>query len=536
MDPLSIASGCAGIMGAIVKTSSTIREFVRDVREARGQLSTTAQQLTELEMTISLIKDDHDAESGSFAEHMPDSVTKQTATVIQSCRDVLGELDTVMDKYHPRKHRTPLKWAFKGKDEVAALNKQLEAHSRTLQMSLEISTLIISKSIKTDTVALGVVSGQIKDDTGHIRDDTGKILQEIDELRGLVSQQLPDHVRARIDIMENYLDSLTEYAETVIDSVDRDNSPHGYDTPVSLSPRPVADEDPFRDDCRNGPSSLPVDETSMPSPMQGAVHEGLLPCEVVNPGSPVSLVLLGPTNSHKTSLVNLLNRLATNYRRAVDISNVSKFGVEAHDLEIPLSDYVLVDTATGAEIGDTLGLREWTCSPLGSKSSVRLRNPDAVRLNIRLVDTPGFTNNIIRGGLRGTDPKIMELVLKSLAAHSNDDWEKRLFAVTFFHSTGSSNQTPFRTSSKNTLNFYQRSMPALLSSIKIARVESFGKLFPLSEDPEQTVLEPPYFFIDSRLRMSDTYAQLVSYNEAYRFLLFLAQSGPKPLLKDYPGP
>lgn len=47
----------------------------------------------------------------------------------------------MMDKYNPRKHRTPLKWAFKGKDEVAALNKQLEAHSRTLQMSLEISTL-----------------------------------------------------------------------------------------------------------------------------------------------------------------------------------------------------------------------------------------------------------------------------------------------------------------------------------------------------------------------------------------------------------
>lgn len=143
MDPLSITSGCVGIMGAIVKTSSTIREFVRDVRESRSQLGGTAHQLAELEMTISLVKDDHNAENGSFADHMPESVTRQTATVIQSCRDVLDELDTTMDKYNPRKHRTPLKWAFKGKDEVAALNKQLEAHPRTLQISLEISTLCV---------------------------------------------------------------------------------------------------------------------------------------------------------------------------------------------------------------------------------------------------------------------------------------------------------------------------------------------------------------------------------------------------------
>ena len=128
-------------MGAIVKTSSSIRQFVRTVREARGQLSITAQQLAELEMTISLIGDDHAAETGNVC--MPEAVTRQTAAVIQSCRDVLSELDTVIDQYDPRSHRAPLKWAFKGKDEVEALNKQLEAHSRTLQMSLEVSTLCV---------------------------------------------------------------------------------------------------------------------------------------------------------------------------------------------------------------------------------------------------------------------------------------------------------------------------------------------------------------------------------------------------------
>jgi hypothetical protein len=66
---------------------------------------------------------------------------------------------------------------------------------------------------------LGIVSNEIKDDTKQLRKDTEQILDEIDKLRSLVSHQLPGHAQGRIDIMEKYLDSLTTYAETAIDTL-----------------------------------------------------------------------------------------------------------------------------------------------------------------------------------------------------------------------------------------------------------------------------------------------------------------------------
>ncbi|KAK3313994.1 hypothetical protein B0H66DRAFT_643453 [Apodospora peruviana] len=182
MDPFSITAGCVGIMASIERTFVAIRDFVRDVREARGELSTTTRHLSELKMTISLINNGHtpDPAASSAPTPVPESITLQTVTVIGSCRDIIGELDVLMDKYSPRCHRTPLKWALTGKNDVSSLNKQLEAHARTLAMVLEISTLAVSKSIKADTRALGVISD-------------------------------------RIDIIERYLGSLTGYTESVVD-------------------------------------------------------------------------------------------------------------------------------------------------------------------------------------------------------------------------------------------------------------------------------------------------------------------------------
>ena len=147
MDPFSLTAGCVGIISGIAQTSAAIREFVRDVREARGDLSATARHLTELEMTISLINDDHNSDHGngtaSVSGLIPESMTPQTAAVIRSCRDILGAVDALMDRYNPRRHRTALKWALKGKNDASALNRQLEAHTRTLGMTLEISVLSV---------------------------------------------------------------------------------------------------------------------------------------------------------------------------------------------------------------------------------------------------------------------------------------------------------------------------------------------------------------------------------------------------------
>jgi hypothetical protein len=116
------------------------------VREAQRELGATARHLSDLEITINLIKDDHEPNSSETLEasaHVPESIRAQTAMVIENCRGIITELDTLLDKHDPARHRTALRWALAGKDDVSALNKQLEAHTRTLAMALEISNLYV---------------------------------------------------------------------------------------------------------------------------------------------------------------------------------------------------------------------------------------------------------------------------------------------------------------------------------------------------------------------------------------------------------
>ncbi|KAB5583144.1 hypothetical protein GE09DRAFT_292061 [Coniochaeta sp. 2T2.1] len=578
MDPLSVASGCVGIMGAIVKTSSTIRQFVRDVREARGQLSTTAQQLAELEMTISLIEDDHNTETDTVC--MPETVTKQTAAVIQSCLQVLGELDTVMDQYNPRSHRAPLKWAFKGKDEVAALNRQLEAHSRTLQMSLEVSTLVTTKSIKTDTVTLGVVTGQIKEDTGHIRDDTGTILQEIDELRGLVARQLlPEHLHTRIDIIDNYLESLTEYVETTIDSADfvgehsLNNEARHHELPVQRST--VV----FRPKTDNGYQQTKSTDLAARYDLPASVSDRIprflddrstwgqqKPKRFVNPHSPVSLLLVGPSQSGKSAFINRLIRLATNdVRMAAEGDGAGRCTpkVTTYDLEIPITEYSLVRDSTGTQpysSDDFSSFDDYESLFAPRRYSVKPLNPDPPLLKLRLIDTPGFDTPQDAGDKE---------VLESLSSGIRDLREfllpyykvgaQYVHAVAFVYSARGASKSPaFSTDGllSSLLGVHHRLLPwsffllthwqpgdvvgmrgtrrlnsemasggseNLLGSLKRVRSEEeFGH----TDSAAAPTGPPTHFLIDSQPRLDEpdgSYAELRSRNTVYEILRSLEE-------------
>ncbi|KAK3386713.1 hypothetical protein B0H63DRAFT_139861 [Podospora didyma] len=221
MDPFSITAGCVGILAAVGETSISIINFIRDVRDAREDLLATSRQLAELSITINLIRDDHTTDGGNVTKFIPASINAQTTTVIKSCHEVLDEIDALLDKYRRRRLPTSWTWASTGKKEIAGLNKQLDAHMRTLVMVIELSTTIVAKSIKVDTAALGLASEQIKDDTAHIRQETGQILSGIDRLKNRLSpgspfDQLPEHVQGRLEIITRYLESLTDYAESSV--------------------------------------------------------------------------------------------------------------------------------------------------------------------------------------------------------------------------------------------------------------------------------------------------------------------------------
>ena len=52
MDPLSIAAGCVGLLGAIAKTTAVVIDFIRACREARTDLSGITRELSDLYLVL----------------------------------------------------------------------------------------------------------------------------------------------------------------------------------------------------------------------------------------------------------------------------------------------------------------------------------------------------------------------------------------------------------------------------------------------------------------------------------------------------
>ncbi len=248
--------------------------------------------------------------------------------------------------------------------------------------------------MKTDTLALRVVSGQIKDDTTQLRRDTEQILSDMSMLKlGLASQRLEDHAhQGRINIMERYLDSLTDYCtESVMDSIDRngesvaesdDENGDGPFGPV-LTPRP-----------RQTPSTTTVGETGVELDMSRVpqftdVEEPSSrpprPSEWTFPRHSVSVLVLGPPGHGKSSFIRRLMHLPGQPTGGLvqPPTGPRVLGqVAVCEAEVSTSEYHFVHKATGEPVSSA----EAESNARRAGFEFNLANPYASRVKLRLVE------------------------------------------------------------------------------------------------------------------------------------------------------
>ncbi|KAK0724296.1 hypothetical protein B0H67DRAFT_567601 [Lasiosphaeris hirsuta] len=218
MDPFSLIAGCISITATIAETSSTIAQFVRHVRDARNDLVAIEGHLSRLKMTIELIQTEYGDQNNPA--QVPENILIQTTDVLSSCVSIIKDIEKLLQAHGPGQHTAPLKWAVSGRGVAAALNKQLAAHTSTLQMSLEVSSLVISQSVKSDTTDLKHASIEIKVDTEQLILNTEQIMDEMTRLKAQVAHNLGQpYTGGKTDIINRYLDSLSgalsEYAGSV---------------------------------------------------------------------------------------------------------------------------------------------------------------------------------------------------------------------------------------------------------------------------------------------------------------------------------
>ncbi|OBS20413.1 hypothetical protein FPOA_06783 [Fusarium poae] len=212
MDPLSITTACIGLIGTVAKTTLAVTNFTRECREARSDLTSINGELSQLQLVLELLRDDTAVSDGQI---LPESLQEQILSIIDNCSAVVSKIHDVLDKHSSK--AGVLKWITFGKNEVIGLRMSLEAHRGSLNLALELVSVSLSKAIKSDTTAIRTDVHDIKQDTSHIP----QIMDELTRLRAIVAGGgFPAATIGQNYILQQYLDDLTSYAETVCNDVE----------------------------------------------------------------------------------------------------------------------------------------------------------------------------------------------------------------------------------------------------------------------------------------------------------------------------
>lgn len=211
MDPLSITSACIGLLAAVTKTTLAVTNFTRDCREARSDLTSITGELSQLNLVLELLRDET---AVSDDQIIPESLQTHILSTINSCSAAVSKINTILDKHAGK--TGVLKWATFGKNEVAGLRTSLEAYRGSLSLVLELVSVSLSKAIRNDTTAIRTDVYDIKQDTSQI----SQIMDELVRLRAIVaSGAIPSATSGQNFILQQYLDGLTSYAESVCNDV-----------------------------------------------------------------------------------------------------------------------------------------------------------------------------------------------------------------------------------------------------------------------------------------------------------------------------
>ncbi|WAO92359.1 Helo-like-N domain-containing protein [Fusarium falciforme] len=167
MDPLSITTACVALLAAVSKTTLAVTDFVRDCREARSDLAAITGELSQLHLVLELLKDDAAVSDDRI---IPESLQVQILSIIENCSAVVVKINTVLQSHAGR-------------------------------------------------------AGVIKWTPSHIP----QIIEELTRLRAIIAAgEILPATSGQNYVLQQYLDGLTSYAETVCNDVvwDSDSSVH----------------------------------------------------------------------------------------------------------------------------------------------------------------------------------------------------------------------------------------------------------------------------------------------------------------------
>ncbi|OIW28704.1 hypothetical protein CONLIGDRAFT_390352 [Coniochaeta ligniaria NRRL 30616] len=286
-----------------------------------------------------------------------------------------------------------------------------------------------------------------------------------------------------------------------------------------------------------------------------------MPYRVLNPDSPIVVLVIGPSQNGKTTFINQIIRMSgkkVDFGMEGDRSTSCTTKVGFFDVEIPTSEYIMFDRETRREVDvPDIAVDEhrvldgnWWRKQSSSRFDIRLRDPDAPYLKLRLIDTPGLDDSANK------DFENMQDVLTALnaLAKSSEEWKRSINAIVLVYNSNNAFSFSFQTVIKH----YHQCMPNLFGGLAV--INTHFDLANLSRKKAHLIrdrllssnadnaraniikqraadfkkalgenLGPSHFFLDSKPKETLAYPELLSRNTIASIVSFWRAASPMPI-------
>ena len=178
MDPFSIATGCASLVGIIGGLTMRITAFVLDVRDARKDMDAVSRELSSLSLCLETLRKDSWARDVGY----PEAMTKHLKEVLMNCEVVMQRISDLLERRPPGSLRRSIIWPLSSRDDVNKYRSSLETYKSTIEVALTIGSIQILSTLKRETAIRGNDMITTRDTVIEIRQNTSIIRDRIDVL------------------------------------------------------------------------------------------------------------------------------------------------------------------------------------------------------------------------------------------------------------------------------------------------------------------------------------------------------------------
>jgi hypothetical protein len=125
-------------ISATQKTSVAVYKLARGCSEARADLAAVTTQLSELTLTLELIKESNDA----ACQSLPAALQAQLKVIVASCERLMENIRRTVAACNGR--AGALRWTLFDKENVKSMSNSLEAFKSGLSLALDTANLFVS--------------------------------------------------------------------------------------------------------------------------------------------------------------------------------------------------------------------------------------------------------------------------------------------------------------------------------------------------------------------------------------------------------